>query len=119
MKPAEVETLTLDQLRKIVIIEARATAKHLAYAERKGWPNGVGVPLTEGIWRKAVKGFRGATPKPGSMTQYIREKSLLPSAEIDRLIALTPTQPLRQGDISDWQSWLADICQRAQLPLAA
>lgn len=116
MKPWEVDALTPDKLRRIVIIEARATAKHLAYAERKGWPKGPGIPLTDGLWRKPVKGCRGATPKPGSMTEYIREKALLPSAEIDRLITLTPTQPLLAGDIPDWQSWLAAISAQAQLP---
>ena len=42
--------------------------KHLIYAARKGWPKGFGEVLTEGIWRKSVKGCRGATPKPGSMS---------------------------------------------------
>lgn len=31
----------------------------------------------EGLWRNGVKGTRGGKAKPGSMTQYIREKGLL------------------------------------------
>ena len=119
MKPWEVVALPAMYLRRIVIIEARARRKHLEYAENKGWPKGVGVPITEGIWRKAVKGMRGAVAKPGSMTEFIRQKALLPSDEIDRLIALTPTRPLLRGEIADWQTWLADICDKAQLALAA
>lgn len=49
------------------------------------------------------------------MTEYIREHGLLPSREIDRLIVLTPTEPLTQGDFerlrySNWAEWLAAIC---------
>jgi len=109
MKPWEVDALPVDKLQRIVIIEARAAGRHLAYAERKGWPNGEGVPMTEGLWRKRVKGFRGAIAKPGSITEYIREKGLLPAAEVDRLIAATPTGDLTREDITDWQSWLRGI----------
>jgi hypothetical protein len=37
----------------------------------------------EGLWRKAVKGSRGATPRPGSMTEYIetRRRRRLPLVE--------------------------------------
>lgn len=109
MKPHEVDELGPDRWKRIVVIEARTRQKHLDYAERKGWPKGVGVPLTEGIWRKRVKGMRGATPKPGSMTEYIRQKGLLPAAEIDRLIAATPTHPLKRGDIPDWETWMQNL----------
>lgn len=119
MKPWEVDALPLFQLRRLVIIEARARTRHLDYAEEKGWPKGEGVPMTEGLWRKAVKGMRGAIPHPGSMTEYIRAKGLLPAVEIDRLIELTPTKPLRKGDIADWQSWINGICEQAGLALAA
>jgi len=27
----------------------------------------------DGLWRKPVKGMRGATPRPGSMTEFILE----------------------------------------------
>lgn len=158
MKPWEVEELPQDRLKRIVILEARASQRHLDYARNRfetmrNWlidPAQVpqdhkihkrtrdavmdslkkmstgtslpweqwtwnGKPLTEGIWRKRVKGMRGATAKPGSVTEYIREKNLLPSEEIDRLIAATPTQPLTLEDFqvlgySNWQEWLEAIC---------
>lgn len=118
MKPWEVDELPADKLMRIVIIEARTRQRHLDYAEKKGWPRGEGVPLTEGIWRKRVKGMRGATPKPGSMTEYIREKGLLPSPLIDRLIEATPTRYFTAADfesegITDWQGWLNRICETA------
>lgn len=111
MKPWEVDELTPDEHRRIVVIEARATQRHLDYAEAKGWPRGVGKPVIEGLWRKRVKGMRGATAKPGSMTEYIREQGLLPEREVAALIAATPTAPLRQKDfqqhgITNWQDWL-------------
>ena len=48
------------------------------------------------------------------MTQYIREQGLLPAAEIDRLIAATPTHPLGQDDFNrlgfpNWKAWLDSI----------
>jgi len=112
MKPAEVDDLAKaepDKLKRIVVLEARAKQKHLDYAEGRGWPRGIGVPLTEGIWRRSVKGCRGATPKPGSMTEYIREKGFLSSDEIDHLTAATPTRPLMKGEILNWQTWIQSI----------
>jgi hypothetical protein len=127
MKPWEVDELAVidpDKLRRIVIIEARTRQRHLDYAESKGWPNGEGVPLTHGLWRKPVKGMRGAVAKPGSMTEYIREQGLLPEAEVDALIALTPTHHFSKADfeeagISGWQDWIARICEQAQECLVA
>jgi hypothetical protein len=42
------------------------------------------------------------------MSQYIREKGLLPGGEIERLIATTPTAPIIQADLirlgfNNWQ----------------
>jgi hypothetical protein len=121
MKPAEVETLSTDELKILVVIEARTKQHHLAHAARKGWPKGVGIPLTDGLWRRAVKGCRGATPKPGSMTQYIRQQALLPSDEIDRIIAATPTRPLSKADFTQlgfnsWQDWLDHLLNPALEP---
>ncbi len=115
MKPAEVDTLGTRELQVIVIMEARTRQRHLDHAELKGWPRGVGIPLCEGLWRRAIKGCRGAFPKPGSMTEYIRDEGLLPSGEIDRLMAATPTEPLTQADFirlgfNNWQDWLDSIC---------
>jgi hypothetical protein len=118
MKPWEVDELPPDKLMRIVILEARTRQRHLDYAEKKGWPKGEGKPMTEGIWRKAVKGMRGATKKPGSMTEYIREKQLLPGAIIDALIEHTPTRYFTAADfekegIKDWQDWLNRLCDKA------
>lgn len=113
MKPAELDDLAQkepEKIKRIVVLEARAKQKHLDYAEEHGWPRGVGVPLTEGIWRRAVKGVRrGATARPGSMTEYIRQKGLLSENEIDRIIAATPTKPLKKGEIFNWQSWIQSV----------
>lgn len=118
MKPAEVETLGERELKVIVVLEARTRERHLDHARAKGWPRGEGIPLIEGLWRRRVKGCRGAIPKPSSMTEYIRENGLLNSSEIDRIIASTPTQPLTQGDFNrlgfnKWEEWLEAICAPA------
>lgn len=120
MKPFEVDTLGEQELKISVVIEARTKQRHLDHSELKGWPRGVGVPLCEGLWRRAVKGCRGAIPRPGSMTQYIRQKGLLPSDEVDRLIAATPTEPLTQNDFerlgfNNWQEWLVSICNMTEV----
>jgi hypothetical protein len=116
MKPAEVDTLGAWELKVIVILEARTRDRHMDFAMAKGWPRGEGVPLIEGLWRRRVLGRRGATPKPGSMTEYIREQGLLPSEEIDRIIEATPTQPFSQADFerlgyANWQEWLQAIIE--------
>ena len=74
-KPAEIDALEKPLLRRIVAMEARA-------APRLG--------TVEGLWRKAVKGHRGAIPHPGSMTEYIRERGLLPADEVDAIAAAMP-----------------------------
>lgn len=109
MKPHEVDGLSEAELRTCVILEHRALPKSLAKAKERGWPNGEGKPLVHGLWRKPVKGMRGATPRPGSFTEYIREKGLLPSDEIDALKRSTPQRPLSRSDITSWKDWLADI----------
>jgi hypothetical protein len=124
MKPWEVDELPDDKLMRIVILEARVRDRHLDYAEKKGWPKGKGVPMTEGIWRKSVKGTfangkpNGSLKKPGSMTEYIREKGMLPGAVIDALIEHTPTRYFTKADferegITDWQDWLNRLCDKA------
>jgi hypothetical protein len=119
MKPWEVDELPSAQLCRVVIMEARVRDRHLEHAKAKGWPKGVGVPLIEGLWRRRVKGMRGATPKPGSMTEYIRKKQLLPAAQIDALIRLTPTTPIHQADferqgIRNWADWVERIIATSQ-----
>ena len=78
-----------------------------------------GQPMTAGLWRKAVKGHRGATPKPGSMTEYIREKGLLEGELIDALITLTPTHHFTAADferdgLAGWQDWIRRITDQAE-----
>lgn len=77
MKPWEVESLTPDMLRRIVRLEARAHPR---------------LRTTEGLWRTTVKGTRGGTPRPGSMTTFIREKKLLHIDEIDAIWSTTITE---------------------------
>lgn len=75
MKPPEVAALQPDLLRRIVALEARAAPR---------------LKSCEGLWRTEVKGTRGGTKRPGSMTKFIREQRLLPAEEIDAIIAATP-----------------------------
>jgi hypothetical protein len=70
MKPWEVSSLRPDMLRRIVRMEARAFPR---------------LRSCEGLWRNTVKGTRGGTPRPGSMTTFIREKKLLPDDEIEHI----------------------------------
>lgn len=70
MKPAEVEALQPEYLRRIVAMEARAKPR---------------LTASEGLWRTTVKGTRGGTPRPGSMTAFIRANGLLPTDEIDAI----------------------------------
>lgn len=70
MKPWEVRALNPGYWRRIVRLEARAHPR---------------LRNCEGLWRATVKGCRGATPKPGSMTQFIRAEGLLPPDEIDHI----------------------------------
>lgn len=124
MKTWEVDELSPNKLMRIVILEARTRQRHLDFAAQKGWPRGEGVPLTEGLWRRAVKGFRGATPKPGSMTEYIRANGLLRPALIDALIEMTPTCHFTRDDFAKlgfagWQEWIADIIAKAEARAAS
>lgn len=82
-KPAELHTMSAPLLRRIVLMEARAKPR---------------LRDIEGLWRKPIKGLRGATARPGSMTQYIREQDLLPAEEIDRIAALAPPSLTRWQD---------------------
>ena len=123
VEAAQVRELEPLQLRRLVVIEARTAPRHLDFARAKGWPRGEGVPLTEGLWRRRVKGMRGATAKPGSMTQFMRDESLLPGDEIERIIEATPTGTLSDADFRasgflDWQHWLQHICEPNETPIA-
>lgn len=82
-KPWEIDKLPVQQLRRIVLMEARAAPR---------------LTKSEGLWRKAVKGARGAVARPGSMAVYIRDKALLPAAEIDEIVAMAPAALVRWQD---------------------
>lgn len=80
MKAWEVHLLPPPQLRRIVLMEARAAPR---------------LKKIEGLWRNGSKGTRGGEKKPGRMTDYIRAEGLLPADEIDEIIALAPTALVR------------------------
>lgn len=61
MQPEEVDALPHDKLRRIVLLEARAKPR---------------LKSTEGLWRSSTK------RRPGSMTEYIKTRGLLPLSEI-------------------------------------
>lgn len=75
MKMHEVESLNPTELRLIVLLEARAAPR---------------LTTTEGLWRRSTKGIRGPK-KPGRMTDFIRDRGLLPAEEIDRIWNECPT----------------------------
>lgn len=78
-QPNELHHQKAIYLRYIVIMEARAEPR---------------LEKIQGLWRNGVKGTRTGRPKPGKMTDYIREHQLLPAAEIDYLIANAPQEIL-------------------------
>lgn len=61
MQPSEVDALPQDKLRRIVLLEARAKPR---------------LKSTEGLWRSSTR------RRPGSMTEYIAQRGLLPQSEI-------------------------------------
>lgn len=82
-KPWEIDALPVAQLRRIVLMEARAKPR---------------LRNVEGLWRKAVQGKNGATPRPGAMTDYIRERGLLPLEELEEIVAMAPAALVRFQD---------------------
>lgn len=79
MKPHEVMAFSEEELRIIVLMEARAKPR---------------LRNVDGLWRRPVLGRRGATPRPGSITQSIRDRGLLLPAEVDRIVSSAPTELL-------------------------
>lgn len=69
MQPEEVRALTREELRLIVLLEARAAPR---------------LKTIEGLWRKSTR------KRPGSMTAFIRSEQLLDEHEIDHIIASAP-----------------------------
>jgi hypothetical protein len=71
MQPKELEALEPAYLRGIVRLEARARPRFKSASMK-------------GLWGRDTK------KRPGSMTEYIRSRCLLPGAEIEHIIADTP-----------------------------
>jgi hypothetical protein len=101
MKPQEIDELPGHLLRRIVIMEARAKPR---------------LTDIDGLWRKGCKGTCGSVARPGAITEYIRQRDLLPSAEIDRLVVQVPTQIVRrqkafaQGEeIPTWDQFFCSL----------
>lgn len=69
MRPSEVRALPREELRLIVLLEARAAPR---------------LRNIEGLWRRSTRA------RPGSMTTFIRDEGLLDPAEIDMIIAHAP-----------------------------
>ncbi|MBD2745809.1 hypothetical protein IC232_03770 [Microvirga sp. BT688] len=87
-KPHELHELEKPLLRRIVLMEARAKPR---------------LREVDGLWRKPVKGCRGATPRPGSMTEYIVDKGLLPEEEVRMIVEKAPQH------LMSFQDAVADI----------
>ncbi|WP_380909145.1 hypothetical protein, partial [Sphingobium olei] len=93
MQISEVRALPREELRLIVLLEARAAPR---------------LRTVEGLWRKSTK------KRPGSMTAFIRAEALLDPGEIDEIIANAPLDLLefqraaaavpieRRSHISTW-----------------
>ncbi len=100
-RPDEIVALEKPLLRRIVAMEARAEPR---------------LKKIDGLWRRPTKGTRGSVARPGSMTEFIREKSLLPSKEIDDIRALVPLELTRrnadgspcadEGELAKWSAFL-------------
>lgn len=69
MQISEVRALPREQLRLIILLEARAAPR---------------LRTVEGLWRRSTK------KRPGSMTAFIRAEGLLDPDEIDQIIANAP-----------------------------
>lgn len=88
-KPHELHVMDKDLLRRIVMIEARATPK---------------LGKVEGLWRSSTK------TRPGRMTDYIKRERLLDPDEVDSIAASTPTEAIYQDQIPDWQTFIGSVC---------
>ena len=75
VKPDEVRSFKQAYLVFIVAMEARAEAY---------------LTNIDGLWRKAVKGERGAEAKPGKITNFIRSEGLLSGEMIDHIVETIP-----------------------------
>ena len=93
-KPHELHRRSVVQLRRIVLMEARAKPR---------------LRTVQGLWRTAVKGCRGAQARPGSMTEYIRVHGLLPVDDMRAISDLAPTHLVR------WQAHAGELNPRPEM----
>ncbi|MFL6600761.1 MAG: hypothetical protein ACJ8R9_05465 [Steroidobacteraceae bacterium] len=93
-KMHEVRVTPVPKLRRTVLLEARAK------------DNGVRI---DGLWRKPIKGCRGATPRPGSMTEFIRAEGLIANAEIERI------KEIAVPDLKRWIQWATHRSPRPEM----
>lgn len=103
IQPNEVEGLPANLLRRIVLMEARAKPR---------------LHKIEGLWRRK----RWRDGRSGSITDFIRERQLLPADEIDRIMHEVPTELVRyqhayadgaqqcRGSLNSFRSSLERIC---------
>jgi hypothetical protein len=75
----------------------------------------------EGLWRKAIKGMRGAVARPGSMALFIRALRADP-ALLRRYLDMAPAEPIAVGDdigaVPTFKGAPASVSKRRRLPLA-
>lgn len=88
-KPHEIDAFPNDLLRRVVRMEARALPR---------------LTTTEGLWRKSTK------TKPGLITEYIRQKKLLPWDEVEWL------QQSTHSEIVSFQEGYAEALKAGTLP---
>jgi len=69
-QPMELDTFPPSEHARLVLLEARAEPR---------------LRNCDGLWRKPIKGRNGAIPRPGSMTQHLRERETLVPGEIDQI----------------------------------
>lgn len=62
--------------------------------------------VVEGLWRSTVKGARGAEPRPGSMTAFIRKEGLLDAEAISEAAPRSLTR---------WQAAVAGAAERPEM----
>lgn len=150
MKPWELNDLEPDELRKIVVLEARAfprlkgywTEEELAADHKtlmKRWlagPRKARKPRLMkpgegcmGLWNHGAKS--GPNARPPLMTEEIRNRNLLPGAEIDEIWSNVPkelmtrldefsemmtkgglTRDEAEGEVDNWKDYLAKTFEK-------
>jgi hypothetical protein len=116
VKPHEVSTYTKRRLHRLVLMEARAHPR---------------LKSCEGLWRRSVAGVRGGTPRPGSMTAFIRDTGLLEQEEISAIVngaspalaswlEVSAALPPPRNPIREWLRRFDDcLLDPAQIPTAS